>query len=871
MVTRLARKQTGAIRRRYTVTGVVQGVGFRPFVHRIATELQLTGFVGNAAGAVFVEVQGERDAVAEFARRLVTHPPPLARIAAVAEETQSVEWSAGFTIVPSTDGGGGVTPIPPDVALCADCLRELFDPADRRHRHPFITCTNCGPRFTIITGLPYDRPATTMADFPMCAACAAEYADPTDRRFHAQPVCCPDCGPTLTFRAGSTVAPPADPVAAARAALDAGLVVAVKGIGGYHLACDATSEPAVGTVRARKARGGKPFAVMVRDLAAARALAEIDDAEAAVLTSPARPVVLLRRRPCAAIADGVAPDNPWLGVVLPYTPVHHLLLGDGGTLVMTSANRSDEPICFTEDDAAARLPALADAVLDHNRPIHVPCDDSVVRVVDGRELPIRRSRGYAPLPIDLGRPGPSVLAVGGELKNTFCLTDGTLAHCSAHVGDMGTLETLRAFERAVGQLTALRGTPTRLAADLHPGYLTRAWAERNAGDRPLDLVQHHHAHVVSLLAEHGRLGEPIVGVAFDGTGYGCAPTTWDPTTGAPTAGDGTTGDGTIWGGEILVLGRDSHRFTRAAHLAPVSLPGGDAAVRHPRRMALAHLRAAGIAWDADLPPVAACTAAELRLLGSQLSSGTACVPTTSMGRLFDAVASLVGIRHESRYEAEAAMSLEYAALEYAAATGERGVGERAAAERGVGERAAAERTAGLGAGAHPAAIGLEQGHPAAIGLEQGDPAAIGLEQGHPAAIGLEQGHPAAIGLEQGHPAAFQLSPGGVLDPAPLLAALVHGLRAGVEPGALAAAFHVAVADAVAEVVARVAGPVRLAGLTGGVFQNVLLLRLTREQLTSQGFTVLTHRTVAPNDGGLALGQAAVAVLRALDEEGSGRG
>ncbi len=819
MATRRARttagvEETAARRRRYTVTGVVQGVGFRPFVHRIATELGLAGFVGNAAGEVFAEVQGAPEAVARFAGRLVAEAPPLARIASVVfveRPTEDLDAAEGFRIVPSRDGEG-VTPIPPDVALCADCLRELFDPADRRYRHPFVTCTNCGPRFTIITGLPYDRPATTMAGFPMCAACAAEYADPADRRFHAQPVCCPDCGPTLSFRAldaapppvlaaaavggsGRHVAeavdasqgpgglrgarpvcevPPVDPLRAARAALDAGLVVAVKGVGGYHLACDATSETAVATVRARKARGGKPFAVMVRDLAAASELAEIDDAEAEVLTSPARPVVLLRRRAdtsaAAAIADGVAPDNPWLGVLLPYTPVHHLLLERGGTLVMTSANRSDEPICFTADDAAARLPALADAVLDHDRPIHVPCDDSVVRVVDGRELPIRRSRGYAPLPVDLKLRGPAVLAVGGELKNTFCLTDGTLAHCSAHVGDMGTLETLRAFERATGQLTALRGAPTRLAADLHPAYLTRSWAERNAGDRPLDLVQHHHAHVVSLLAEHGLLGEPVVGVAFDGTGYGL--------------------DGTIWGGEFLLLGRDSHRFARAAHLAPVPLPGGDAAVRHARRMALAHLSAAGIAWDEDLPPVAACAPAERRLLASQMATGAACVPTTSMGRLFDAVAALLGIRHESRYEAEAAMALEHAA-----------------------SRPCADNTV---------------------------------------------------------PASFSAH-GRVLDPAPVLRALVEGLRAGVAPGTLAWTFHVAVADAVAEVVARVAGPVRLVGLTGGVFQNVLLLTLASERLARAGFTVLTHRTVPPNDGGLALGQAAVSVMCALDEEGSAHG
>lgn len=762
-------------RRRFVVTGVVQGVGFRPFVHRVATELGLSGFVGNDAAAVFVEVEGDAGVIGEFARRLQGDAPPLARVASVTDAEVPVAGARAFVIVASEAGVGARTAIPPDVAVCDDCVAELFDPADRRHRHPFITCTNCGPRFTIIRELPYDRPATTMAGFPMCDDCAAEYHDAGDRRFHAQPLACPACGPILTFQPLPRVAPfppasrpiparesPSDAaIDAARAALTDGRVVAVKGVGGYHLACDATSERAVAALRARKARGGKPFAVMARDLDAARLLAEIDDDEAAILTSGARPVVLLRRRPGAAVVDGVAPGSPWLGILLPYTPVHHLLLEHGATLVLTSANRSDEPICFTDDDAATRLTALADAVLDHDRPIHVPCDDSVVRVVDGQELPIRRSRGYAPLPVDLGRAVPPVLAVGGELKNTFCLTDGRLAFCSAHVGDMGTLETQRAYERAVGQLTGLRAQPVRLAADLHPAYRTRAWAEDHAGDRPLDLVQHHHAHVVSLLAEHGRLGEPIVGVAYDGTGYGT--------------------DGTVWGGEILRLGPDSHRFVRTAHLAPVLLPGGDAAVRNPRRMALSHLRSAGIAWDADLPPVAACDAAELRLLASQLDSGTGCVPTTSMGRLFDAVASLLGVRHTVTYEGQAAIELEALAAE------------------------------------HPAAI--------------------------------------RMGCD-----------GGVLDPAPLLRGLVDGLRAGVPRAELAWAFHHAVAIVTVEMVTQVSDGVRLAGLTGGVFQNVLLLRLARQRLQEAGFTVLVHRVVPPNDGGLALGQAAVSVLRAIEQQ-----
>lgn len=800
------------VRRRIVVTGVVQGVGFRPFVHRLATELGLTGLVGNDAASVFVEVQGPRETVEEFAERLVADAPPLAHVASVRATEMPPVAADGFVIVPSRAADGARTAIPPDVAVCAQCVAELFDPDDRRYRHPFITCTNCGPRFTIIRELPYDRPATTMAGFPMCDRCATEYHDPGDRRFHAQPVACPDCGPTLCFEdtgpedtgpedtgpedsgpSGAVRVTGADvALAAAQRALAAGRVVAIKGIGGYHLACDAGSPAAVAALRSRKARGGKPFAVMARDLDTARTLAVIGDDEVAVLTSAARPVVLLARRDTAGVADGVAPGSPWLGVFLPYSPVHHLLFAPvpgahppvPEVLVLTSANRSDEPICFTDADAAQRLPALADAVLTHDRPIHVPCDDSVVRVVDGRELPLRRSRGYAPLPVDLGTGTRAVLAVGGELKNTFCLTDGSLAFCSAHIGDMGTLETLRAYQRSVDQLTGMRARPERLAADLHPGYRTRAWAEDHAGDRPLDLVQHHHAHVVSLLAEHGRLGDPIVGVAFDGTGFGT--------------------DGAVWGGEFLVLGTDSHRFVRAGHLTPVPLPGGDAAVRHPRRMALSHLRGAGVGWDgtgwdADLPPVAACEPAELRLLASQLDSGTGCVPCTSIGRLFDAVASLLGVRHSVSYEGQAAIELEAAAA---------GAGPQVPTLRlSVGRVQRRDRTRTAAPGPRPA----------------------------------------------------------VLDPGPLLAGLVAELRAGTPVTALAWAFHEAIAIATVEMVTQVAGSVRLVGLTGGVFQNVLLLRRTRQRLQDAGFTVLTHRVVPPNDGGLALGQAAVSVLTAREE------
>ncbi|MBC6461887.1 carbamoyltransferase HypF, partial [Actinomadura sp. HBU206391] len=623
--------------------------------------------------------------------------------------------------------------------------------------------------------LPYDRPATTMGGFPMCAACAAEYADPADRRFHAQPLCCPACGPRLSFARGRAVVTGSDDVlAAAHRALAAELVVAVKGIGGHHLACRADSAVAVRRLRERKARGGKAFAVMARDLATARRLADIDEPEAAVLLSAARPIVLLNRRADAPVAAEVAPGNPLIGVMLPYSPLHHLLFAPvpGGAtpppevLVLTSANLSEEPICFGDEDARTRLPALADAVLTHDRPIHVPCDDSVVRVVDGRELPIRRSRGYAPLPVRLGVAAEPILAVGGELKNTFCVTEGHHAFCSAHIGDMGNFETLRAFERSAAQLEELCGSrPARLAADAHPGYLTRAWAERHAGDRPVHLVQHHHAHIASLLAERGRLGEPVIGVAFDGTGYGA--------------------DGAVWGGEVLLLGPDSHRFTRAGHLRAVPLPGGDAAVRNPCRMALSHLTAAGIPWDADLPPVRACEAAEIRALRSQLASGLGCADCTSMGRLFDAVSSLLGVRHRIGYEGQAAIELE--------------------------------ALAGTAAEAPPLRL--------------------------------------AVGSD------------GVLDPGPLLHALVAGLRAGASVAELAAGFHEAVAVAVAEVATAVGrrSGVALAGLSGGVFQNVLLLRACRERLEEAGFEVLIHRVVPPNDGGLALGQAAVAALQVNDQ------
>lgn len=651
----------GATRRRVLVRGVVQGVGFRPYVYTRARALGLSGHVTNTGEGVVAEVEGPAEAVALFCDLLAAEAPPLAAVDAVEHREMPTEGGAGFAIVASRAGGPARTLVPPDVATCADCLTELADPADRRHRHPFITCTNCGPRFTIVTGLPYDRAHTTMAGFPMCSDCAREYADPDDRRFHAQPVACPACGPRLRLLLGHgdgerlpREVRGADPVAQARALLRDGAILAVKGLGGYHLACDATVPRAVAELRRRKARGEKPFALMARSLDDVESLAHLGREERALLTGSVRPIVLLRRRADpdhdhVRPAAEVAPGSPDLGVMLPYTPLHHLLLGslpgdgrDGPRLlVMTSGNVSGEPIVTDDADALHRLAALADGWLTHDRPIHVPCDDSVVRVCDGDTLTLRRSRGYAPLPVTLPFPVPPVLAVGGDLKNTLCLAEGRRAWLSAHIGDMDDLATQQASERARVQLEAVTGVrPALLAADRHPGYHSAALARRTARGRTVVQVQHHHAHVAATMAEHGLDGsDRVIGVAFDGTGYG--------------------DDGAVWGGEILLADyENTHRF---AHLGYVPLPGGDVSVHRPYRMALAHLHAAGIAWEGDLPCVAACPEDERRLLRQQLERLLNCVPTSSMGRLFDAVASLTGIRHLSGYEAQAAVALEAAA------------------------------------------------------------------------------------------------------------------------------------------------------------------------------------------------------------------
>ena len=769
---------------RIHITGVVQGVGFRPLVYNLATHLGLSGWVLNSSSGVEIEAAGPATALDEFVQKLSTEAPPLARIERLTVEPIPVPadlFGGQFAIRHSAGRPGEFQPISPDVAICADCRREQFDPADRRYRYPFLNCTNCGPRFTIIRDIPYDRPQTTMAPFAMCPDCQAEYDDPANRRFHAQPNACPVCGPQVWLQdIGSTRPaaptqdqPPDAAIQAARRILAAGAIVAVKGLGGFHLACDATDDDAVDRLRERKGRVDKPFAIMSFDLETVERYCQVGPEERALLTSRERPIVLLRRRPDSPLSPRVAPGNPYLGVMLPYTPLHYLLLEPAATfpiaLVMTSGNYSEEPIATANDEARERLANLADAFLLHNRDIHARCDDSVTRTVAGAELPIRRSRGYAPYPVHLPALVRPTLAVGAELKNTFCLARERYAFLSQHIGDMENYETLRFFAQMVEQLArTFRVEPELIACDMHPGYLSTRHAQELAGRDgvPLVAVQHHHAHVASCMAENGLDGErPAIGVALDGTGYGT--------------------DGAIWGGEFLVA--DYVSFRRAAQLRYLPLPGGDAAIRRPYRVALAYLWAAGIPWQEDLPPVAACPPAERAVLQRQLERGLNTVPTSSMGRLFDAVAALAGVRQEVNYEAQAAIELE---------------GLTSAAEAGFYEFA--QERSGEDPGQDEVPL--------------------------------------------------------IVDPLPVIRAVVADARAGVPAGVISARFHNGLALAIGDVCQRLREETGLAEvvLSGGVFQNVTLLGEVMPLLEGAGFTVYTHHLVPPNDGGISLGQAMVA-------------
>ncbi len=707
-------------RRTFRVTGVVQGVGFRPFVYGLALRHGLAGSVLNDGGGVVVVAEGEGATLDAFALALGDEAPALARVDAVTSTTEGAPCGeTGFAILAS-EAASRTALIPADVATCDDCLRELFDPADRRHRYPFVNCTQCGPRFTIVIGVPYDRPLTTMAGFRLCADCRREYEDPADRRFHAEPIACPVCGPQLSM-----------PLEEAVTLLRGGSILAVKGLGGYHLACDARNEDAVARLRARKHREDKPFAVMTT---APEEVVELTPPERELFESRERPIVLAQRRAQSSVAAPVAPGNDWIGVMAPYTPLHHLLLHDfGGPLVMTSGNRSDEPIAVDDDEARERLTGIADAFLAHDRPIHRRCEDSVVRA----DFPIRRSRGYVPgsLPLPVAARAP-LIAVGAELKSTFCVVRDKDAFLSAHLGDLDSEPAYRAFRSDLAlYLEMLDVRPETIAHDLHPDYLATKWALEQ--DAELVGVQHHHAHAAACLAEHGETG-PALALVFDGTGYGT--------------------DGTLWGGELLRC--DLASFERLAWLDPIPLPGGEAAIRQPWRVAAAYLERAGrpvpfARWPEVRPSLA---------VNAPLASG--------MGRLFDAVAAVLGVRHDVTFEGQAAIELE----------------------RLAGDTPAEAYDWRFG------------------------------------------------------------------DGATLVAAVHDDLDAGRTREEIAAAFHEAIA-AGATAACEAGEEPRVVVLSGGTFQNLRLLTSTRTRLERQGFRVLTHERVPPNDGGISFGQAAVAAAR----------
>jgi hydrogenase maturation protein HypF len=758
-------------RRAITIRGIVQGVGFRPFVHALASRHALGGFVRNHSGSVGIEVEGESGLLDRFCADLTREPPPLAEIADLTWESRRPLGERDFRIEPSTVESSHPVFISPDVATCEDCLAELFDPRGRRFGYPFINCTNCGPRLTIVTGAPYDRQRTTMAAFIMCDDCRAEYADPANRRFHAEAICCAACGPRLELRtaAGSTISS-GEAIADFAVANRAGQIGALKGLGGYHLVCDARNERAVAELRRRKQRDEKPFAVMVKDIGAARSLCELSLAEEELMLSKRRPIVLLRKRLAAPVVDNVAPNNQFLGIMLPYTPLHHLLVRAAGgiPLVMTSGNRSDEPIAYEDDDAIERLSEIADVFLTHDRPIRVRCDDAVTRVVAGHESPVRRSRGDAPHPITLPLECQCpILAVGGQLKGTFALAIGRHVCLSHHLGDLDHWEAYRAFERDIvlyEQLFEIE--PAVIAHDLHPDYASTRYAIERAALGGLQslAVQHHHAHMASCMAEHG-LVETVIGVTFDGTGFGT--------------------DGAIWGGEFLV--GDYREFRRAAHLRYVGMPGGDVAIREPWRMAAAHLRDAGCRLQSLRGRISAlsCDAVE-RMLERDINTP----PTSSAGRLFDAVASLAGVRDRVSYEGQAAMELEWLATDVAPD----GTWPFDFAE--TRERADSQ-------------------------------------------------------------------PAIEIDTRPLIRAIADDIRAGTAPARIARRFH----STLVEIIATVCGRLRTANgldvvvLSGGSFMNAILAGESEQRLCRDGFRVYRHVRVPPNDGGLSLGQVAIAAAR----------
>ncbi len=801
-------------RKAVRVHGTVQGVGFRPFVYLTATALGLGGWVRNESGSVYIEVEGAPGAVEAFCQALRTSAPPLAVVREVTAWELPCRGETVFAVQESLTHGGVLPAVPAEAATCAACLEEVRDRRQRRFRYPFTNCTACGPRYSIIEALPYDRRRTTMKAFPLCDACEQEYHDPRDRRFHAEPIACPRCGPKLELWSPSGACLAAGEAALARAAdaLRSGAIVALKGLGGFQLLVDARSEEAVRRLRQRKRREEKPLAVMFPTLEMVRAACHVSEEEERLLTSPQAPIVLLRRRSPKAgnsfgnrataaaapptVAPSVAPGNPYLGVMLPYTPLHHLLMEElGFAVVCTSGNLSEEPICIDNEEALRRLKGIADLFVVHDRPIRRHVDDSVAVVVAGEPMLWRRARGYAPLPVFVGRRLPAVLAVGGHLKNTVAVCTGSEVVLSQHIGDLETAETVAAFERVIEDLLGFfRLEVERVACDLHPDYVSSRFAERFSRERgvPLVRVQHHHAHVAACMAEHGLRG-PVLGVAWDGTGYGP--------------------DGTLWGGEFLVV--DEGGFRRTAHLRPFRLPGGEAAVREPRRSALGLLFALDgqvTSWRLGSGPgeaggrgVGRTPAAafgfsepELRVVEAMLRRGVNAPVTTSAGRLFDAVAALVGLRWRSSFEGQAAMELEFAA---------------------------------------------EPGEPLPI---PGERLAIPGRAGETYPFPL-QGEGGNGRLDEGP---------WVADWGPMVRALLEDLHHGVPVGRISLRFHNALVGLIGAVAERAGLPEVV--LTGGCFQNRYLTQRAAAHLRERGFRVYTHRLVPPNDGGIALGQALVA-------------
>ena len=778
-------------RLRVEIQGAVQGVGFRPFVYRLATELQLVGWVINDTRGVFIEVEGSQPQLLSFLQRLPLEHPPHAIIHALTFHWLPGAGYADFEIRRSDALGPRTALVLPDLGVCPDCLAEVFAVHDRRHAYPFTNCTNCGPRFTIIEALPYDRPHTTMRGFQMCPACQAEYDDPANRRFHAQPNACPLCGPQLALWRASdrdaepginprpaeivTLATGPAALAAAAAALIAGQIVAVKGLGGFHLMADARNEAAVSRLRAAKQRPVKPLALMVRDLAQARQMCEVSPTAEALLTAAEAPILLLPRRPDANVAPAVAPGNPDLGLMLPYTPLHHLLLAAVEfPLVATSGNVSDEPICIDEHEAVARLGAMADLFLVHDRPIRRHADDSVAWLLDDQPQLLRRARGFAPLPVLVKHELPVILGVGAHLKNTVALSIGRQVFISQHIGDLETPQALDAFEGVIGDFLRLYAAePVIVAHDLHPDYLSTQWARVHA--KRLIGVQHHHAHLAACLAENQCAG-PALGVTWDGTGYGA--------------------DGTVWGGEFL-LG-DATSFVRVASLRPFRLPGGEAAIHEPVRIALAllwELHGDAAFAHEDPAPLRALPLAQRQLLAQMLRRRLNSPLTTSAGRLFDGVAALLGLAGRVSYEGEAALALEFAARP-----------------------------------------GESDGYP--VELTAWPHAQPDLEAS------------SATGPD---------CPSRQINWGPTLEAVLADLRRGTDRGIIAARFHQALISAIVAVAAHV-NTDRVA-LTGGCFQNRLLTEGAVRALRKAGFEVLLHRQAPPNDGGISLGQVAVAAAR----------